>query len=75
MLIDYINIYLNINKNEGAEIDSEIWNEENLEWAIMIIDSRIKYIDYETLASKMYFCRAGHAANFFLASRQHVDLQ
>ena len=45
---------MNILKNQGAEINADVWNEENLEWAIMIIDSRIKYIDYEAFLVPMY---------------------
>jgi hypothetical protein len=34
-------------KNHTDVFDTDFWNVENFEWAILIIDSRISYVDFE----------------------------
>ena len=45
--------YFGIMKDE-KELNAEFWNEENLEWAIYIVDSRTRYVDYEAFLIPMY---------------------
>ncbi len=45
--------YYNILKNE-KDLNPEYWNEENLEWAIFIVDSRTRYVGYEGFLIPMY---------------------
>jgi hypothetical protein len=45
--------YFNLFKNE-KDLNTEYLNEENLEWAIFIVDSRTKYVDYEGFLIPMY---------------------
>jgi hypothetical protein len=39
---------------DEKDLNADYWNEENLEWAIFIVDSRIRYVDYEAFLIPMY---------------------